>query len=147
MKSKELLKFSEKQSLVARIKDDGTVHEYVVCSHYDDNAPEGSKWDWGHYFSTMEGALTYIATRCFSPIHKYVLVEVDTNTNVEERTYNTYDEARKEFDKRFNSYKEDECCHHADIADDGNGNTIGDLWFETDSYYDDIKLKIIDVIV
>lgn len=147
MISTELLKFSDRQSLVARKNDIGEIYEYVVCSHYDDNAPEGSKWDWGHYFSTMEGALKYIATECFSPIHKYVLIEADTNTNVEEHMYNTYEAARKEFDKRFNNYKDDENCCHAEIVDDGNGNTVGELWYESDSYSDDVTLKIIDVIV
>lgn len=147
MKSTELLKFNDRQSLVVRTKEDGTIHEYVVCSNYDDTAPEGSKWDWGHYFSTMEGALKYIATRCFTPMYRYVLVETDTNTNIEEKTYNTYDEARKEFDKRFDNYKYDEDCCHSEIVDDGNGNTVGELWYRSESYEDDIKLKIIEVIV
>ena len=147
MNSKELLKFSERQSLVVRTRDDGTIHEYVVCSNYDDTQPEGCKWDWGHYFLTMEGALKYIATECFSPMHKYVLIEADTNTNIAEKAYDTYDEARKEFDKRFNAYKDDENCCHAEIVDDGNGNTVGELWYDSESYNDDVTLKIIDVIV
>ena len=146
-KSKEILKFNATQSLVERVKDDGTVYEYVVCSNYNDNAPEGSKWDWGHYFSTMENALKYIVTRCLSPIHRYVLIETDTNNNIEERTYETYEEARKEFDKRFENYKSVTYCGHAEIVDDGNGNTVGELWFDSDFDDTDIELKIIDVIV
>jgi hypothetical protein len=65
MISKEILKISEKQSLIARIKDDGSIYEYVVCSNYDDNAPEGSKWDWGHYFTAIRDALEYIVLDCF----------------------------------------------------------------------------------
>lgn len=65
MKSRELLKFSQRQSLVEITKDNGTI-EYCVCSYYDDNAPEGSKWDWGHYFSTMKNALEYIVLECFN---------------------------------------------------------------------------------
>ena len=64
MSSKEILKFNERQSLVARVRDDGSVYEYVVCSYYNDNAPEGSKWDWGHYFSKIEDALRYIVNEC-----------------------------------------------------------------------------------
>lgn len=63
MKSRELLKFSERQSLVEITK--GNRIEYCVCSYYDDNRPEGSKWDWGHYFNTLEGALKYIVLECF----------------------------------------------------------------------------------
>jgi hypothetical protein len=147
MKSKELLKFNDRQSLVVRTREDGTVHEYVVCSNYNDTAPEGSKWDWGHYFSTMEDALKYIATRCFTPMYRYVLVEADTNTKIEEKTYNTYDEARKEFDKRFNNYKSDENCCHAEVVDDGNGNTVGELWYSSESFTEDVTLKIIEVVV
>lgn len=147
MTSKELLRFSESQSLVARIKEDGTIHEYVVCSNYDNTKPEGSKWDWGHYFCTMENALKYIATECFLPIHRYVLVEADTNTNIDEKTYRTYEEARKEFDKRFNNYKNDEDCCHAELVVDGKGNTVGELWYASGSFSEDVTFKIIDVIV
>ena len=147
MISTELLKFSERQSLVVRIKDDGTIHEYVVCSNYDDTKPEGSKWDWGHYFCTMEGALKYIATECFEPIYKHVLIEVDGNNHIENFIYNTYEEAKTEFDKRFNSYKDDENCCHAEVGTDRNGDTIGELWYQNINCNDDITLKIITVIV
>lgn len=63
MKSRELLKFSERQSLVEITKANRI--EYCVCSYYNDNAPEGSKWDWGHYFYTLESALKYIVLECF----------------------------------------------------------------------------------
>ena len=63
MKSRELLKFSDKQSLVEITKANRI--EYCVCSYYNDNAPEGSKWDWGHYFYTLESALKYIVLECF----------------------------------------------------------------------------------
>lgn len=64
MKSRELIKFSDRQSLVEITKASGTI-EYCVCSYYSDERPEGSKWDWGHYFQTMEGALRYIVLECF----------------------------------------------------------------------------------
>lgn len=63
-KSKEILKINNRQSLVARMKEDGSVYEYVVCSYYDDNAPEGSKWCWGHYFKEVADALRYIVNEC-----------------------------------------------------------------------------------
>lgn len=64
MKSRELLKFNERQSLVEITKENRI--EYCVCSYYNDNAPEGSKWDWGHYFPTLKSALTYIVLDCFN---------------------------------------------------------------------------------
>lgn len=150
MKSVELLKFSERQSLVQIFKENGEHKEYVVCSNYNPDAPEGSKWDWGHYFITMEGALTYIATECFTPIHKYVLIETDTSNNINQRVFNTYGEAKRRFDELYEQYKSDQDCCHAEITDDGNGNTVGEIWFMENSmenFNEDIKLKIIDVVV
>ena len=142
MKTRELLKLNERQSLVEIEKTNST--EYCVCSYYDDNKPEGSKWSWGHYFSSLENAIKYAAIECFKPIHRYVLLEMDTNNNVTEKVFSDYDEAYEEFEKRFHAYSSDECCFHAKIVDDGNGNTVGELWFDED---EDIELKIIDVIV
>lgn len=143
MKTRELLKLNERQSLVEIEKTNST--EYCVCSYYDDNKPEGSKWSWGHYFSSLENAIKYAAIECFKPIHRYVLLEMDTNNNVTEKVFSDYDEAYEEFEKRFYDYSSDESCHHAEIVDDGNGNTVGELWFDDDD--EDIELKIIDVIV
>lgn len=64
MKSRELLKFSDRQSLVEIKSESGNIR-YCVCSHYDDSLPEGSKWDWGHYFSSIRDALEYIVLDCF----------------------------------------------------------------------------------
>lgn len=150
MKSVELLKFSKSQSLVQIFKDNGEHKEYVVCSNYNPKAPEGSKWDWGHYFIDMEGALQYIATRCLSPIHRYVLIETDTRNNINQCVFNTYEEARRRFDELFNEYKSDPDCCHTEITDDGNGNTVGEIWFRESvegHIDDDIELKIIDVVV
>lgn len=49
------------KSLVLRIREDEVVIEYgyVVCSHYNSQAPEGQRWDWGHYFRSLLCALDY----------------------------------------------------------------------------------------
>lgn len=144
MKSRELLKLNDQHSLVEIEK--GNNIEYCVCSYYDESKPEGSKWSWGHYFLTMEHALKYAALECFSPVHRYVLIETDTHNNITEKTFSNYDSAYEEFKERFDNYADDEFCIHAEIVDDGKGNTVGELWYE-DDYNDDIELKIIDVIV
>ena len=64
MVSKEIFKFNKRQSLVARVREDDTVYEYIVCSNYNDTQPEGSKWDWGHYFKELKDALKYIVNEC-----------------------------------------------------------------------------------
>ena len=67
---------------------------------------------------------------------------------INEKTYSYYEDAYKEFKKRFDDYASDEYCHHAEIVDDGNGNTVGELWFDSDDgCNDDIELKIIEIIV
>lgn len=150
MKSKEILKLNERMSLVEIRKDDGEISQYCVCSHYNANAPEGSKWDYGHYFSNLEDAVKYAATRCYAPIHRYVLVETDTSNNIAQTVFDDYDEAYDEFKKRFDEYASYEECHHAEITTDMDDNTVGELWFDDEKcegYIDDIELKIIDVIV
>lgn len=47
------------KSLVVRVREDETVIEYVVCSHYNSQAPEGQRWDYGHYFHDIPHALVY----------------------------------------------------------------------------------------
>lgn len=64
MKSRELLKFSDRQSLVEITSESGEI-QYCVCSYYDEDAPEGSKWYWGHYFTAIKDALEYIVLDCF----------------------------------------------------------------------------------
>lgn len=55
MNSMELMK-DGRRSLVARLNDDGSVFEYVVCSYYD-----GKQWTWGHYFGNdLTAAVNYI---------------------------------------------------------------------------------------
>ena len=109
MKSKELLKFNEIQSLVEITKTDGVreYKEYCVCSCYDDTKSEGSKWCWGHYFTTMESALKYIALDCFSKIKRWALLEI-TDGRLE--TYEVFDdenEAKKSLKERYENYSQD----------------------------------------
>lgn len=145
MKSKELLKLNERFSLVECRKDDsGEIFQYCVCSYYNKNAPEGKKWIWGHYFTELEDAIKYAALHCYAPIHKYVLLEMDTCNNVNEQIFSNYDEAYKMFKERFDNYSSYTECYHAEIVDDGNGNTVGELWFNDEQ---DVELKILDVIV
>lgn len=145
MKSREILKLNERYSLV---ETDGKYTPYVVCSCYDDTKPEGSKWNQGQYFCTLEGAIKYAARKCFEPMHRYVLVETDVYNNISEETFYYHEDAYKEFKKRFDDYSSDEDCCLAEITDDENGNIIGKVLFYDKEYSpDDITLKIIDVIV
>ena len=148
MKSKELLKINERQSIVEIEKGDRI--EYCVCSYYDDTRPEGSKWDWGHYFSSLEGAIKYAATECFKSMHRYVLIEVDEQMNISEETFHCYEDAYKEFKNRYNEYASYDDCFRAEKREDYKENLVGDLYFteDCDGYKnDDIRLKLIKVTI
>lgn len=146
MKTRELLKLNERYSIVEATYEKKDT-EYVVCANYNPDAEPYRQWENGAYFTSLEGAVKFAALRRFSPIHRYVLIETDNNNNITEKTFSSYDEAYKEFKERFDNYASDEDCRHAAIVDDGNGNTVGELWFKDDKYNDDIGLKIIDIIV
>lgn len=49
-----VLKQYEDSFLIARVKEDNTVYEYVVCRNWN-----GNSWDWGHYFREIDDALEY----------------------------------------------------------------------------------------
>lgn len=104
MKSRELLKLNERQSIVEIEKRNAT--EYCVCSYYDDSKPEGSKWTWGHYFSTLENAIKYAATKVYSPMHQYVVV-VSFSFDEERPVwfFDTEEEAVAEIRKQFEEEK------------------------------------------
>lgn len=51
MRNVELMKRGDR-SLVARLRDDNTVSEYVTCTDFNPDKPDGSQWCWGHYFGT-----------------------------------------------------------------------------------------------
>jgi hypothetical protein len=46
-------------SLVVLLRDDGSVKEFVVCKNFNANAKEYEWWDYGHYFPTIESAMSY----------------------------------------------------------------------------------------
>ena len=149
MKSKELLKFNERQSLVEIVKDGGNI-EYCVCSYYDDNMPEGEKWCWGHYFSTMENAIKYMATECLNRMTRYMLIETNNDNEIYTNVFDTFTEAKEELDKRFNNYynsKEDNWyCTYA-YKNSDQDFTYADLDMEDIEYNDvyHIRLKIVEI--
>lgn len=144
MKTRELLKLNSRYSIVEATYEQKDT-EYVVCSNYNPNAEPYKQWSSGlAYCTSLEDAVKVAATRCYSPIHRYILLEMDTCNNVTEKVYSDYNEAYKEFKKLFDDYSSYEECHHAEIVEDYKGNIVGELWF---SDGDDIELKIVDIVV
>ena len=143
MKTRELLKLNERYSIVEATYEQKDT-EYVVCANYDPEAEEYRQWDNGQYFISLEGAIKFAALNRFEPVHRYVLIETDTNGNISEEVFKCEEDAYKEFKKKYDDYYLNSDCYHSKITYDRNGNTIGELWFKDD---DNITLKIIDVIV
>lgn len=104
MKTRELLKLNERQSIVEIEKENST--EYCVCSYYDPDESVGNQWCWGHYFTTLENAIKYAATKVYSPIHKYVVV-VSYSFDGERPVwfFDTEEEAIAEICKQFEEEK------------------------------------------
>lgn len=58
MKNVVLEKYEEiDYVLIARVKDNGEVHEYVAAWHYNES---DKTWGQGHYFSDLSSAVDYI---------------------------------------------------------------------------------------
>lgn len=104
MKSRELLKLDNQRSLIEIEKANTT--EYAIVSYYDDSKSEGNKWCWGHYFSSLENAIKYAATKVYSPIHQYVVV-VSYSFDAEKPVwfFDTEEEAVAEIRKQFEEEK------------------------------------------
>lgn len=104
MKSRELLKLDNQRSLI-EIKKANTT-EYAIVSYYDDSKSEGNKWCWGHYFSSLENAIKYAATKVYTPIHQYVVV-VSYDFDIEKPVwfFDTEEEAIAEIRKQFEEEK------------------------------------------
>ena len=83
MKNLVLRKMGE-YTLIARVKEDNTVHEYVVAWCYDS---ESDSWCQGHYFSYLEDATYYMENKTMTQfgkrqrllqlMHDYIKDEVD----------------------------------------------------------------------
>ena len=48
--------------LIARIKPDGKICEFVLCRSYNQ---ESDEWYWGHYFQELDDALNYFNQKIF----------------------------------------------------------------------------------
>ena len=44
-------------TLIARVKEDNTVHEFVAAWRYD---KESDSWEQGHYFKNVKDAIRYM---------------------------------------------------------------------------------------
>lgn len=143
MKSKELLKLNETQSIVEIEKGNST--EYCVCGYYDNSKPEGEKWCWGHYFSTLENAIKYAALNCYKPIDRYIVIEAEDG-DIKQNVFSNYDEAHDYFIRKINELKAlDDCYSYHVYEDYGELKAIFDFSDDDNDYFIIMKLTKIQV--
>lgn len=108
MKILELKKednYMRTRHLLARLNEDGTVYEYVVCSNYN-----GSEWDFGHYFKNITEAVMYF--EMYPQINPHRLSEI-ASLCVEGLIEDDYDSAMEYFRDAIEMTEEE--CEYFDI--------------------------------
>ena len=79
-------------TLLARVKDDGTVYEYVVAWNFQ---ADGT-WSQGHYFSDLTEAVIYMDKGLQQKLRLHKLVRVltdpDATEEAKEEEYNNFTE-------------------------------------------------------
>lgn len=76
-----VLKIDGEYALIARVREDGTVHEYVVAWCYK---KETDSWGQGHYFSDIVEAVCYFDKGLEQKLRLHKLIKVLTDPDVDE---------------------------------------------------------------
>lgn len=70
------------------------ITEYVVSLTYNPNAPEGSKWSLGHYFTSLYDAVCYAANKNILYQLSVTLEDKDTSElDISNYIFDNYDDA------------------------------------------------------
>ena len=142
-----IMKLTESKTLVERRRDDGSFYEYIICDCIRpvvNGEPNEYEWDSGMYSFTLEGIIKTAALYCYEPIYRYVVTEVDSYHDSVEHVYDTYDEAKREMEKRFNRLRDDEYCTYYEYNSIDGDSVL--LWFEEDDSNELwVQLKLIEV--
>lgn len=142
-----IMKLTESKTLVERRRDDGSLIEYIICDGIkpvENREPNDYEWASGMYSFTLEGIIKTAALYCYEPIYRYVVTEVDSYHDSVEHVYDTYDEAKREMEKRFNRLRE--YCTDYDYEYSSIDGDSALLWFkEDDSSELWVQLKLIEV--
>ena len=142
-----IMKLTESKTLVERRRDDGSLIEYIICDGIKpvENG-ESNEYEWarGMYSFTLEGIIKTAALYCYEPIYRYVVTEVDSYHDSVEHVYDTYEEAKREMEKRFNRLREDEYCTDYEYSSIDGDSAL--LWFKEDDGSELwVQLKLIEV--
>ena len=147
-----IMKLTETKTLVERRRDDGSLIEYVIGNNLkpvENGEPNEYEWENGMYSFTLEGAIKTAALRCYEPIYRYVVTEVDSYHDSTEHVYDTYEEAHREMEARYIRLRDDSNCTYGEY-EAGTHNETALLWFkynEDDNDDDEVwvQLKLIEV--
>lgn len=143
-----IMKLTECKTLVERRRDDGSLIEYIICDglkQIENGEPNEYEWNSGMYSFTLEGAIKTSALCCYEPIYRYVVTEVDSYHDSVEHIYDTYEEAHREMEKRFQCLRDDEYCTYSEY-EIGTHNEVALLWFKEDDGSEPwVQLKLIEV--
>ena len=144
-----IMKLTERKTLVERRRDDGSFYEYIICDCIRpvvNGEPNEYEWDSGMYSFTLEGIIKTAALYCYEPIYRYVVTEVDSYHDSVEHVYNTYDEAHRAMEDRFNRLRDDEDCTYSEY-EASSYNDVALLYFKEDDCRDEswVQLKLIEV--
>ena len=130
-----ILKLNDKYTLVERKRDGGTFIEYIICNGLkpvENGEPNEYEWISGMYSFSLEGAIKTAALRCYEPICRYVVIEMDSDGNVKEETFDEYGKAHKEMEERFMKYKDDPDCtlseYSAGLFEEEAAVNFGEDW-------------------
>lgn len=94
MTYKKILPLNSTQSLIAIKGDNGSL-KFGISYKFEDQI--GKKYPCNHTFDSLGGAIKHAATKCFKPMHRYVVIE----TGKKETCHTTYRVAETELKNRI----------------------------------------------
>lgn len=141
----QIIKLTERKTLVERRRDDGTIIEYIICTNLtpvENGEPNEYYWDHGEYSFTLEGIIKRAALACFDPIYRYVVVEAEIGCDIEEKCFERYEDAHRYMEETFKKYRDSEnSTYHEYKA--GINEEIGTIWYGDEV----VQLKLIKITV
>lgn len=140
-----IMKLTESKTLVERRRDDGSIIEYIICDGLKpvENGEQNEyEWNSGMYAFTLEGAIKIAALRCYDPIHRYIVVEAEAGYDMQEKVFDTYEEAHNYMEATFKRYRDSDACTNHEYKT-GINEECGNVWFGDDV----IQLKLIEITI
>ena len=84
---------NKRGTTLVKLEKDNKDIEWVVCNEYDEHAPEGEKWIWGHYFDTFEEACTYMNQKSIYVVTAHDIEEMDESSKTKQFFFSKKEDA------------------------------------------------------